>query len=138
MTQHILVKDAMSYDNYTVQANASVEEAAAALQKHLLPGAPVVNERHELVGFVSEHDLLRQLLESSYHSTSKATVMDVMRHEVLSVKPDDSIIDLAQTMSQMDKPKLYPVVSRGKVEGIITRGLLLKALIASRAQGSRV
>lgn len=136
MTQHILVKDAMSRDNYTVQASASVEEAAATMQKHHLPGAPVVNERHELVGFISEHDLLRQMLESSYHSTSKATVMDVMRNEVLSVKPDDSIIDLAQTMSQIDKPKLYPVVSKGKVEGIITRGLLLRALIENRNQKS--
>ncbi|WP_114418094.1 CBS domain-containing protein [Marinospirillum perlucidum] len=138
MTQQILVKDAMSYDNYTVEANASVEEAAAIMQKHQLPGAPVVNERKELVGFVSEHDLLHQMLESSYHSTSKASVLDVMRKEVFTVKPDDNIIDVAETMSQLDKPKLYPVVSHGKVLGLITRGLLLKALIKSRTQGSRV
>lgn len=138
MTQQILVKEAMSHDNYSVQAHISVEEAAEALQKHHLPGAPVINERKELIGFVSEHDLLSQLLESSYHSTSKATVMDVMRTEVLSVKPDDSIIDLAQMMAQDDKPKLYPVVVRGQVEGIITRGLLLKALIKNRAEVSKV
>ena len=138
MTQQLLVKEAMSHDNYTLLASASVEEAAAAMQKHQLPGAPVVNERQELVGFVSEHDVLRQLLESSYHSTSKALVQDVMKTEVMTVKPDDSIIELAQTMSQIDKPKLYPVVSHGKVEGIITRGMLLKALIKNRAEVSRV
>ena len=138
MTQYLLVKDAMSRDNYTVQANASVEEAAAQMQKHQLPGAPVLNERQELIGFVSEHDLLRQLLEASYHSTSKASVMDVMQTRVLSVKPDDSIIELAQQMAQLDQPKIYPVIANGKVEGVITRGQLLKALIQNRAQISRV
>ncbi len=137
MTQHILVKDAMSHDTYTLQASVSVEEAAALMQQHQLPGAPVVNERQELVGFVSEHDLLRQLLEASYHSTSKASVMDVMQTQVLSVKPDDSIIELGQQMAQLDKPKIYPVIANGKVEGVITRGQLLKALLQNRAQATR-
>lgn len=137
MTQHILVKDAMSHDTYTLQASVSVEEAAALMQQHQLPGAPVVNERQELVGFVSEHDLLRQLLEASYHSSSKASVMDVMQTQVLSVKPDDSIIELGQQMAQLDKPKIYPVIANGKVEGVITRGQLLKALLQNRAQATR-
>ncbi|SFX24162.1 CBS domain-containing protein [Marinospirillum alkaliphilum] len=138
MTQHIRVRQAMSHDSFRLLASSSVEEAVTGLLQHKLPGAPVVDERGTLVGFVSEHDLLRQLLDSSYHSSSKSTVHEVMRTDVLSVDPDDSIIELAQTMSQPDKPKVYPVVENGKLVGSITRGLLLKALISNRSEAARV
>lgn len=138
MTQHIQVREAMSHDSLKIPAATSVEEAATLLLKHKLPGAPAVNERGELVGFVSEHDLLQQLLDSSYHSSSKATVQDVMRTDVVTVSPNDSIIELAQTMAQIDKPKVYPVAENGKLIGIITRGQLLQALINNRSEPSRV
>lgn len=138
MTQHIKIRDAMSHDSLKIETTTSVEEAAALLLKHKLPGAPVINERSELVGFVSEHDLLKQLLDSSYHSSSKATVLDVMRVDVMTVSPDDSIIELAQTMSHADKPKVYPVAEGDKLVGIITRGQLLQALIINRSQPSKV
>lgn len=138
MTQHIQVREAMSHDSLKIPAATSVEEAATLLLKHKLPGAPAVNERSELVGFVSEHDLLQQLLDSSYHSSSKATVQDVMRTDVVTVSPNDSIIELAQTMAQIDKPKVYPVAENGKLIGIITRGQLLQALINNRSEPSRV
>lgn len=133
MKPSLTVADAMSADDFSLMASASVEEAVLALQKHQLPGAPVINERKELIGFVSEHDLLRQFLTSSYYSASQASVMDVMRTDVLSVTPQDSIIDLAQTMAQADKPKVYPVVQKQRVVGIISRRLVLKALLAHRA-----
>jgi CBS domain-containing protein len=138
MTQHIRVREAMSHDNVRLLASSSVEEAATTLLKHKLPGAPVVDERGTLVGFVSEHDLLKQLLDSSYYSSSKSTVQEVMRTAVLSVAPDDSIIELAQTMSQPDKPKVYPVVENGKLVGSVTRGLLLKALITNRSEAGKI
>lgn len=138
MTQHIQVREAMSHDSLKIPAATSVEEAATLLLKHKLPGAPAVNERGELVGFVSEHDLLQQLLDSSYHSSSKATVQDVMRTDVVTVSPNDSIIELAQTMAQIDKPKVYPVAENSKLIGIITRGQLLQALINNRSEPSRV
>lgn len=138
MTQHIKIRDAMSHDSLKIETTTSVEEAAALLLKHKLPGAPVINERSELVGFISEHDLLKQLLDSSYHSSSKATVLDVMRVDVMTVSPDDSIIELAQTMSHADKPKVYPVAEGDKLVGIITRGQLLQALIINRSQPSKV
>ncbi|WP_292255092.1 CBS domain-containing protein [Marinospirillum sp.] len=138
MTQHIKVREAMSQDSLKILTTTSVEEAATLLLKHKLPGAPVINERGELVGFVSEHDLLKQLLDSSYHSSTSSTVLDVMRADVVTVSPDDSIIELAQTMARIDKPKVYPVAEGGKLIGIITRGQLLQALITNRSQPSRV
>lgn len=135
MSQQILVRDAMSYNSFSLKANLSVEEAAAELLANNLPGAPVINERREVIGFASEHDLLCKLLSSSYHGSSGASVEDVMRKDVLSINPDDSIIELAQIMSRADKPKVFPVVEGNKLVGTITRGLLLKSLVLNRAAG---
>lgn len=133
MTQQILVRDAMSHNSFSLKASLSVEEAAAELLTHNLPGAPVINERLEVIGFASEHDLLCKVLSSSYHASSGANVEDIMRSDVLSVSPDDSIIELAQTMARIDKPKVFPVVEGNRLVGTITRGLLLKALVVNLA-----
>ncbi|MFK7159809.1 CBS domain-containing protein [Marinospirillum sp. MEB164] len=136
MTQHIRVKDVMSRDLLQLQAALSVEEAVALLQEHQLPGSPVINERKELVGFVSEHDLLCQLLQASYYSSTQRSLLDVMRTEVLSVGPEDSLVDLAQQMARIDQPKVFPVVAQQKVVGLITRSHVLGALLANRQQPS--
>lgn len=133
MTQLIRVSDAMVYNSFSLRANISVEEAAAELLAHNLPGAPVVNEELEVIGFASEHDLLCKVLNSSYHGSTGANVEDIMRTDVLSVSPDDSIIELAQTMSKTNKPKMFPVIEDKKLVGTITRGLLLKSLVANLA-----
>lgn len=50
-----------------------------------------------------------------------------MHKEVLSVAPETSIIELA-AMMKVGKPKMYPVVSDGKLVGVITRRDVLRAL----------
>lgn len=134
MSQNIRVRDCMSRDSYQIAVAASVDEAARALQHHRLPGAPVVDEQKRLVGFVSEHDLLQQVLQSSYYCDGGVTVRDVMRTEVLSVSPNDDIVELINLMARPDKPKVFPVLEGHKVIGIITRGLLLQALLENRTR----
>lgn len=129
MSMKIKIRDAMSFNTLKFKANLSVEEAAQALIKNSLPGAPVINEREELVGFVSEKDLLVKVLDSSYHGSSSASVADVMRKEVLSLSPDNDLVELTELIVRDDKPKVYPVVENGKLAGVITRSLVLKALV---------
>ena len=56
-----------------------------------------------------------------------STVADCMKSPVLSVAPDDSILQLAEQMLGA-KPKIYPVVSGGKVIGTINRTNVLNAM----------
>jgi predicted transcriptional regulator len=51
-----------------------------------------------------------------------------MRKDVLSVTPQSSVIELAQTMLQ-NKPKVFPVVAdNGELLGTICRNEVLEAL----------
>lgn len=136
MPQNIRIRDVMSRDSFRLPPGISIEEAAAGLLLHRLPGAPVTDDEGRLLGFISEHDLLPQLLDASYHGSSKATVQDIMRTDVLSMSPDDGIIELAQLMSQPGKPKVYPVVENGQLVGNICRSLLLQALLENRREAA--
>jgi len=58
----------------------------------------------------------------------KIKVKDVMSREVISVKPDMNIFDVASVMKKHDINRL-PVVSKGRLVGIIARADLIRALV---------
>ncbi|MGQ7247769.1 CBS domain-containing protein [Halomonas sp. V046] len=125
------VREIMSRDCYRISGKASVSTLAEGLALHRLPGAPVVDERDQLIGFVSEQDVLGKVIESLYLDHEAPLVREVMRNEVLSVTPSKSIIDLAQEMLGA-KPKVYPVTEQGRLVGIVTRRDVLNAILSMR------
>lgn len=127
------VKQYMSARPLSLTADMSL---SAALEQFITSqhiGGPVVNEQKEVIGFISEQDLIKSLLGVSYHCQDTHVVGDVMRQDVLTVTPEDNIIELAQSMTA-DKPKIYPVVDGGKLVGIITRRNVLQAISESIGQ----
>lgn len=126
MTQ-MLVKDVMIDNPPVVKVGESLDDAVERLIQHRLLGLPVVDDKRQLVGFLSEQDCIHTMLISSYHCEESQSVDDIMSHQVLSVGPNDSIIDIAQKMGK-EKPKSYPVVAEGKLIGLLTRANVLNAL----------
>lgn len=127
----LTVADCMTPARVTIPVNATVTEAVQILLHNHLLGCSVVDEQHHLVGYLSEQDCLKQLLADSYYRENTTSVADVMRHDVLTVSGDLSIIDLAQSMTEA-KPKKYPVTDHERLIGEITRTDVLKALLQLR------
>lgn len=104
---------------------------AQAMSKLLVSqqiGGPVLDEHENLIGFLSEQDCMAATLQASYHSQDIATVGDCMHSPALFVRPDDSVLALAEQMLGA-KPKLYPVVNDdNRVVGLITRRDVLMAI----------
>ena len=126
--ESLQVKDYMNAYPVTFTPDMVVEEASLRFLKTKQIGGPVIDESHRLVGFVSESDVLKQMLETSYYNEHIANVSDFMRKDVLSVKPYDSIVELAQQMLD-NKPKVYPVVDDdGNLLGTICRNDVLQAI----------
>ncbi len=121
----------MVHTKRTIPQNATISEAVQQLLKMGLPGCAVVDENGSVVGFVSEQDCLKHLLEGRYHQSESRLVHEVMNQPVLSVDPGMDIAELAQMMSG-PKPKIYPVIERGKLLGEIRRNDVLRALFKSR------
>lgn len=126
-----IVRDIMSRDCYRVSPETSVTTLSQGLALHRLPGAPVVDGADRLIGFISEQDVLGQVLDSVYNDGEAPLVKELMRNEVLSVPPTKSITDLAQEMLG-PKPKIYPVVEQNRLIGTVTRRDILIALLSIR------
>ncbi|SHL87410.1 CBS domain-containing protein [Vreelandella subglaciescola] len=126
-----VVRDIMSRDCYRVSPETSITTLAQGLTLHRLPGAPVVDSADRLVGFISEQDVIGQVLDSVYNDGEAPLVKELMRNDVLSVTPNKSITDLAQEMLGA-KPKIYPVVEQQRLVGIVTRRDILMALLNTR------
>ncbi|QOR39496.1 CBS domain-containing protein [Billgrantia diversa] len=126
-----IVREIMSRDCYRVTGNMSITTLAEGLALHRLPGVPVVDHHDQLIGFISEQDVLGKLLQSAYLNDEAPLVKELMRNEVLSVSPTKSITDLAQEMLGQ-KPKVFPVTEQGRLCGIVTRRDVLTAILRMR------
>jgi predicted transcriptional regulator len=134
--ESIHVKEYMNTYPVTFTPEMSIAEASCLFLKTKQIGGPVVNENGKLMGFLSESEVLKEMLNSNYSNEFRSRVADIMRTDVLSVKPYDSVIELAQTMLQ-PKPKVYPVVGDdGKLLGTICRNDVLKAIDQHMQAGS--
>ncbi|UVT16110.1 MAG: CBS domain-containing protein [Nitrospira sp.] len=90
------------------------------------PGAPVIDERGEFIGFISEFDILRAL--EAGKDLNRLTAADVMAKEHIAVTEETSVDEAVKLME--DKRLLnLPVKRNGKVAYSITRHDLLRAWI---------
>lgn len=144
--------DVMSTDLITVKPEASIQAAARLMVDHGVSGLPVVSERSELVGIITERDLIvrekaraprpwwklffqdAEQLAREYQKARGLTVAEVMTHPVVQVSPDTPIASAAAILDQLRIGRL-PVVADGALVGIVSRADLVKALAA--APGAR-
>ena len=124
------VADCMRTNFLKLSGDMPAVEAAMLLAENEFIGAPVVDDSGKLIGWVSEQDLLKPVMQVFYFSERVANVASVMHSEVLTAKLSDSVVDLANQMLQ-SKPKLLPVVDEhDHVLGVVSRTRILKEVCA--------
>ncbi len=122
------IEEYMNHYPVTFTADMAVEEASLRFLKTKQIGGPVIDDNGKLIGFLSESDVLAKMLETIYYNEHIADVADLMRKEVLSMKPYDSVIELGQLMLK-NKPKVYPVIDDDdNLLGTICRNDVLQAI----------
>ncbi len=147
-------KDIMTRGLVTFTKDTPVKEATEVLVKRNIGGAPVVDDEGKLIGIVSEGDLIMQdvrfhfptyiqlldgyiylprsleRFEEEFKKAVGAKVGDVMTTDVITVDEDASLEDVATLMVDKDVSRV-PVVTDGKIIGIITKGDIVKAISKS-------
>lgn len=96
------------------------------------PGAPVVDDRSEFIGFISEFDVLRALEAGKDLST--LTAEDIMVRERIAVMAETTIEEAVKTMEEKRLLKLA-VKKDGRVAYSVTRHDLLRAWIGIGTSG---
>lgn len=103
----------------TIEPSGAVTELLAKLAEHRI-GALVVSDGGEVVGIVSERDVVRRLNERGA-TVLESTVADIMTTSVVSCSPSDSVDSVAQTMTK-SRVRHLPVIDNGTLVGIVTIG----------------
>src|SRR6476620_7584565 len=116
-----LIRDIMSKIVVSIRPDATMMDAVKVLTKHHLSGAPVVSTQGELVGFISEANLMDVLFDER---TRSEKVLEFMSRDVHVVYSDDPISSAA-TLFTMYGIRRLPVIENGHLIGVVTRRDLL-------------
>jgi len=139
--------DVMTWGTITVEPEASVARAVRLMLQNKISGLPVVDDKGELVGMVTEGDFLRRgelgtqrqrprwlefllgpgRLAAEYVQSSGQKVSEVMTPEPKTITPETPLDDVVSLMER-HRIKRLPVVQDGKLVGIVSRANLLHAL----------
>ena len=110
----------------TVSPTTTVNELLGVLSKYNI-GATVVTEADNVVGIVSERDIVRRLEERGAQLLG-APVGEIMTRNVVTCTPADSVDGLAATMTER-RIRHMPVVMDGQLVGIVSIGDVVKSRI---------
>jgi len=116
----------------TISGETTVREALSILAEQKKRHLPVLDADENLVGIVSEKDLLRAHLDDA--------VEKVMTQDVITVTEYTALEDAARTMAD-HKISSLPVMRGGKLVGIITETDLFQIfleLLGAREEGVRL
>jgi len=138
----------------SVTPQEGVQTLLKLMREHELPGMPVVDADHKLVGIVTESDLVMRdeqadlhlphhidllggviFLESMKHYEERlrrglaSTVADMMTPDPISVSPQASVHDAGRVIAERKHNRLPVVDDDGRLVGVVTRVEVLSALV---------
>ena len=127
--EQILVSDYMTTKLITFNINQPIEEVISSLIENKISGGPVVNDKNELIGIISEGDCMKQVSESKYYNMpmdTDNTVEKAMAKNVETIDGSMNIFDAAKKFLE-SKRRRFPIVKNGKLVGQISQKDVLKA-----------
>jgi CBS domain-containing protein len=133
-------KDIMTTPVITVARDTPLKEVANTLIRREINAVPVVNEANELIGIVSEADLVAlettpdprsQVLPLRHRSKPfPHTAAEIMTTKVVALPEEADTSQIARLMLEK-RIRQIPIVSGTQVTGIVARRDLLKVLARS-------
>jgi CBS domain-containing protein len=131
----LTVSDYMTTDLITFTPDQTIESVMQSLIKNRISGGPVVNEKNELIGIISEGDCIKQISESRYYNMpmQDQTIEKHMAGNVETIDGNMNIFDAANKFLEA-KRRRFPIVENGKLVGQISQKDVLKAAMQLKGQ----
>jgi CBS domain-containing protein/mannitol/fructose-specific phosphotransferase system IIA component (Ntr-type) len=130
------VRDIMVHSADSVTPASPLRIAVDLMVRARMRAVPVVGEKQEVLGIVTEWDVMRALLpqipragrDSGEPAVPEAMrVKDVMTRSVLCISEELGVEEAANMMINKDVEQ-FPVTSEGKLTGFVTRGDIIRKL----------
>jgi CBS domain-containing protein len=122
------IRNYMTKELITFSPDQDIEQVIETMILNEISGGPVLNDREELVGIITEKDCLRVILDVSYHNQmlSKSKVADYMTPDPITITLEHDVLDVADAF--LKSPfRRFPVIENGKLIGQVSRRDILKA-----------
>jgi len=147
--------DVMVRDVITVKPDDEVAKAVRLLADHDVSALPVVDDDANVVGIISEADLVHReeigterhrpwwleavtpysTLAGEFAKSHGRRVEELMSTDVIFAAEDTPLGEIA-TLLERHRIKRVPILRGGKLVGIVSRSNLIQALASSMAQSS--
>lgn len=136
-------------DPFTCSQSSTISDVVRMLAENEVTSMPVVDERKQVVGFISDGDIMGaiaqhrartiftggdasmlyfddQTLEQRIDGLKDRNVMDFATRKVVCARPDQSIARVADMLAKKKFKKLPVVDEEGKLVGVIRRSTITK------------
>lgn len=136
------VSEVMTKDPVTIGADASLKDVARLFDQHRISGLPVVGHEHEVLGVVSEADIIVREAGAEEAKTGWSgllarfgggarpiarTAGEAMSSPAVTIRPEARVAEAARMMLDGDIKRLPVVDADGRLVGIVTRADLVRA-----------
>ncbi len=122
-----LVEQYMEKRVHTVRADMDIIEVMDEFVRKKITGAPVVDDRGNLQGMLSDTDCISAVLKAGYDPQWRGLVSDFMTTDVETVDAQTSITEVAERFLKR-RFRRFPVIDDNQVVGQISRLEVLKAI----------
>ena len=113
----MFVKEVMTKNIVTMDADKSVYDAAFLLRKHKI-GSVLAEDKEGNLGIVTKRDIIGgTILE--HKNAENTPVSEIMKTDLITIHPLENIQNAVELMDKHKIKKLY-VVKDDKIEGVIT------------------
>ena len=125
----VLAKDVMKCGLLTVGLFTSVYEAMEILATKNVTGLPVVDDAFNLLGVVSEKDILKLLYE---RGVKPGLVQDYMTRDVVGFEKNTPLFEICDCLISNNFRRV-PILDNGKLVGIISRTDIMAYIMKNRS-----
>ena len=146
----LTAKDIMTTQVIKASPDLSVEKLAILLWENKIGGAPVVDAEDNLLGVVTENDLIDQVknlhiptvmsildsfvflestqkMDKEIEKMTGRVVLDICSKELITVDEDAPFSEVATIIAEK-KVHTLPVIANGEMVGVIGKGDLIRAI----------
>jgi CBS domain-containing protein len=133
ITPQFLVEQVMTHAVHRVRPEMKVHEAIELLTRHMISGAPVVDQLDTVLTVVSEGDMLRLAAQRGFEVTI-GSCMDLLpkTHRLVTVEKHHTFTDAYKLFLKHTLHRIIVVDGNGRLQGLVTRADILRLFVEAR------
>ena len=118
-----IIRDVMQSQPIVIRRDESLQRALELLIDNNISGLPVIDDEEQLVGVLSEKDLLKIFSEPDPH-----TIDSIMTRDPVSLPVDAPLVDVVDCLMANDFRRVF-IHDQKKLVGLVSRADLMPAIL---------